>query len=225
MASAVRALVTAALAGALFALLAWAMLGLPPPTGGLAPRVAERLRESGVEHAVTAVLLNFRAWDTLLEVAVLALALLGAVYVRAGMAADAAPADAESAGGVLAAFGRAAPPVMAVVAFYLLWQGSHAPGGAFQAAAVLAGAGLIRVLAGHAAAPAFASRRRRAAVMGGYALFLGVAAGTLAASGAMLRYPPRLAGAIIFGVELALAVSLGLLLVAFFAAGRGGGRR
>lgn len=225
MASAVRALVAAGLAGALFALLAWAMLTLPPPTEGLAPRVAERLGESGVAHAVTAVLLNFRAWDTLLEVAVLALALLGAVYVRAGMAAEPGPTDGEHSGGVLMAFGRAAPPVMAVVAFYLLWQGSHAPGGAFQAAAVLAGAGLIRVLSGHAAAPRFASRRWRAAVMGGYALFLGVAAATLVAAGGMLQYPPRVAGGIILGVELALAVSLGLLLAAFFAVGRGGGRR
>ena len=36
------------------------------------------LAQSGVEHPVTAVLLNFRAWDTLLELAVLLLALLGA---------------------------------------------------------------------------------------------------------------------------------------------------
>ena len=35
------------------------------------------MAQSGVDHPVTAVLLNFRAWDTLLELAVLLLALLG----------------------------------------------------------------------------------------------------------------------------------------------------
>ena len=43
--------------------------------------VAAHMAESGVEHPVTAVLLNFRGYDTLLEVAVLLLALLGVLTV------------------------------------------------------------------------------------------------------------------------------------------------
>ncbi|MDP3892698.1 hydrogenase subunit MbhD domain-containing protein, partial [Nocardioides sp.] len=44
--------------------------------------VADRVGESGVEHPVTAVLLNFRSYDTLLEVAVLLVAILAALALR-----------------------------------------------------------------------------------------------------------------------------------------------
>ncbi len=42
---------------------------------------------SGVTHPVTAVLLNFRGYDTLLEVAVLLIALVGTWSLRLGPAA------------------------------------------------------------------------------------------------------------------------------------------
>ena len=61
------------LAGAL----AWAILDLPAPGRALPAALAAHMDASGVEHPVTAVLLNFRGYDTLLEVAVLLLALLG----------------------------------------------------------------------------------------------------------------------------------------------------
>jgi multisubunit Na+/H+ antiporter MnhB subunit len=38
--------------------------------------------ESGVDHPVTAVLLNFRSYDTLLEIAVLLLAVVVALALR-----------------------------------------------------------------------------------------------------------------------------------------------
>lgn len=46
-------------------------------TSPLPEMVEARIERSGVDVAVTAVLLNFRAWDTLLEIAVLLVALLG----------------------------------------------------------------------------------------------------------------------------------------------------
>ena len=49
--------------------------GLPVEGYDGAP-VAAHLAESGVTHPVTAVLLNYRGYDTLLEIAVLLLALL-----------------------------------------------------------------------------------------------------------------------------------------------------
>ncbi len=69
--------VLAAAFAALAAGLGWTVLSLPADGPGLAPVVAGRLAESGVENPVTAVLLNFRGYDTLLEAGVLLLALIG----------------------------------------------------------------------------------------------------------------------------------------------------
>jgi multisubunit Na+/H+ antiporter MnhB subunit len=69
--------VAGALALSLGMALTAAIIDLPEPAIALGARVAAHLPESGVRHPVTAVLLNFRGYDTLLEVAVLLLAVLG----------------------------------------------------------------------------------------------------------------------------------------------------
>src|SRR5690606_25544274 len=55
---------------------AWAVLSVPPRPPVLPALVAERLGASGVSNPVTAVLLNFRSYDTLLEIAVLLVAMV-----------------------------------------------------------------------------------------------------------------------------------------------------
>jgi uncharacterized MnhB-related membrane protein len=60
-----------------FALLMWVFIGLPSPANDLRADIARELPNSGAENPVTAVLLNFRGWDTLLEVTVLVIALVG----------------------------------------------------------------------------------------------------------------------------------------------------
>ena len=55
----------------------YVVLSLPPDAAGLSAQVAANLQTSGVSNPVTAVLLNFRGYDTLLEMVVLLLALLG----------------------------------------------------------------------------------------------------------------------------------------------------
>ena len=104
---------------------------------------------------------------------------------------------------------------MVMAAGYLLWAGAFRPGGAFQAAAVLAGAGVLLRLAG--VQPSWASPRAalRVGFAAGFAVFLAVATLGLA-QGALLRYPPALAGALILAVESALTVSLALTLAALF---------
>ncbi len=182
---------------------------------GLAPvlrlpeTVAARLPESGVTHPVTAVLLNFRAYDTLLEVAVLLIALLG-LPPADGLPDRPLPTAPDP---VLATLARAIAPLAVLVAGYLLWAGSAQPGGAFQAGAVLAAAAVLLRLAG--LAPRWSRRHAglRAAQAAGLAVFLGVAAAT---SGWLLRYPPEWAGALILAIESALTVSLGLVLASLF---------
>jgi len=67
---------------ALTALLVLAVLELPRHGAGLTEMVAQKMGSSGVEHPVTAVLLNFRLYDTWLELSVLLLALMGVFGVR-----------------------------------------------------------------------------------------------------------------------------------------------
>ncbi|MDF1529204.1 MAG: DUF4040 domain-containing protein, partial [Sedimenticola sp.] len=56
--------------------LGYALLSLPEIADGLTLNVKEKMAQSGVKNPVTAVLLNFRGYDTLLEMVVLLLALL-----------------------------------------------------------------------------------------------------------------------------------------------------
>lgn len=189
--------------------IAWTMLQLPPPAVRLAEHVGTRLDASGVKHAVTAVLLNFRGYDTLLEIAVLLLALLG-VLVTAGE-----PSSSQRMNGspqpILQSMARILVPLMVLIAGYLLWAGSHRPGGAFQAGAVLAAAGVLLHLAGLMPAWSDPGRLLRAGLTAGFLLFLSVATLPLL-QGALLQYPPRWAGALILAIEAGLTLSLALML-------------
>lgn len=194
--------------------LATAVLDLPA-TGGLALAVEARLAESGVGHPVTAVLLNFRAWDTLLELAVLWLALLGAWSLgREHLRPVSAPPPAA----LLDSLARGLAPIMLLVAAYLLWRGAHAPGGAFQAGAVLAAGGVLLTLAGHAPLGWVRPALLHVLASAGLAVFLGTAA-VLAGMGlGLLEFPPGQAGWMILLIEAVAAGSIGVTLTALFVA-------
>jgi multisubunit Na+/H+ antiporter MnhB subunit len=207
-----RALI-ALLALGLGILLAAVILDLPAASGPLPALVAAHLDVSGVSHPVTAVLLNFRGYDTLLEIGVLLLAVLGALTVR--QAADSAAQATPPAGAVLAALTQFIVPLMVLVAGYLLWAGAHQPGGAFQAGAVLAAAGVLLRLSGRL--PPLEPRFwLRAGLLTGFAVFLAVALGTSIAGRALLGYPPAQAGGWILLIEASLTVSIALILVSLF---------
>ncbi len=209
-----RALVALLVLG-LGTLLAWAMLDLPAPSGRVSAQVAARLSESGVAHDVTAVLLNFRGYDTLLEIGVLLLAVLGVLAVRV-TADESGSRRPRPARAVLRALTNLVVPLMVLVAGYLLWAGAHRPGGAFQAGAVLAAAGVLLRLSGRF--PDLLPPRfwLRAGLLIGFAVFTAVALGTSAAGSALLQYPPQQAGALILLIEATLTVSIGLILVSLF---------
>jgi multisubunit Na+/H+ antiporter MnhB subunit len=201
-----------ALLAALFAVaLIAALLELPAPAVDLPAAVGAKMAESGVAHPVTAVLLNFRGYDTLLEIGVLLLAL---IVVLAAAAREEAkqPAVADP---VLQTLARIAAPLMLLAAVYLLWAGAFRPGGAFQAGAVLAAAAVLLHLAGLAAAWQKPGKCLRIGLAAGFLVFLAVAAGLLV-EGALLQYPPAWAGALILLIEATLTVSLGLILAGLF---------
>lgn len=217
--------VTLALAVVFAATLIGALLDLPAAGLDLRPLLAGAMPASGVAHPVTAVLLNTRGYDTLLEIAMLLVALIGVAVARGGPAAGTAgvhpPADA-----MVAALARWVAPLSAIFALYVLWAGAHRPGGAFQAAAILAAALVLlyfaRIVPGW---PALTPALRLSGVAG-FALFLTIAALPLA-GGALLQYPRDWAGALILVIESGLTISLALVLAGLFLllADKGGGRR
>jgi len=196
-----------------FAMIA-AMLELPTPVVNLSDVVAAQMAASGVHHPVTAVLLNFRGYDTLLEIAVLLLALFGvlAVAISGTKETVAAPSPADA---VVQTLARIAAPLMVLAAVYLLWIGAHRAGGAFQAGAVLAAGAVLLHLAGLLPGWGPPGIRLRVGLVGGFLVFLAVA-GAMLAQGALLQYPPWQAGYLILLIEACLGMSLGLILAGLF---------
>lgn len=194
--------------------LGWALIDRPEPLIDLPRQAVAALPASGVDHAVTAVLLDWRSFDTLLEVMVLLVAVLVALALR-----ETQPDSPDRMGlenpllrGVMSWL----LPLMLLVAGYLLWAGAHRPGGAFQAGAVLAAAGVLLRLAGVCVPGLERPWLLRTGLVFGGAVFL--AAGTLVsfAGRPFLSWPESAAGALILVVEIALTVSIGLALLSLF---------
>lgn len=188
----------------------------------LSEEVLMQIGASGVTHPVTAVLLNFRGYDTLLEVMVLLLALLGVLAQMGKQKRENPPAGFylnEPRMQVLLWLARVLVPLMVLVAGYLLWAGGHQPGGAFQAGAVLAAAGVLLNLSGLLPSWMGPAWNLRAGLVSGLLVFLLIAAAvmtTTASPGLLLQYPPASAGMLILLVETGLTLSLGLILAGLF---------
>ncbi len=192
-----------------------------PAGGGLTAAVAEAMPESGVDHPVTAVLLNFRGYDTWLEIGVLLLAMLGLLAIhgdRPSTAGSGGQAAAVRPDALLDWLTRLLVPVLVLAAGYLLWLGKFAPGGAFQSGVVLAAAAILLRLNGFALIERLPSLAWRAALLLGFAAFLVHGIGSLLAGRALLQYPPGHAGSWILALEALAAFSIAFTLAAFFIA-------
>ncbi|WP_109228784.1 hydrogen gas-evolving membrane-bound hydrogenase subunit E [Serinibacter arcticus] len=208
-----RVLVVGALAGAATAVaLGVAVSALPAERSPLADDVAAAMPDSGVEHPVTAVLLNFRSYDTLLEIAVLVAAAVGVTgLARRRVPAPAAPSPAVRVLAVVLL------PVLALLSTWLLVAGTTRPGGAFQAGALLGAALVVAHLAGvRIAGPR--GRIGAVAVVAGLLAFLVLAGATAVTAGGWLVLEASVAGALILAVETLLALSIAAGLAAMFLA-------
>lgn len=192
-------------------LLLRSVLPLTSGTQPLPELVAAELDNTGVSHPVTAVLLNYRAWDTLLELVVLLLALLGLRQLHA--VRQVRPA----AWPLLSAWSRVLAPIAVLLAGYLLWRGSHAPGGAFQAGALLAAGAVVLRLAGLLPLLSWRLLSMRLLVLMGIGVFISVAAATAWLGQGWLVYPVGWNTPLIILIEIAatlsIAASLTLLVV------------
>jgi len=189
-----------------------ALSSLPREARGLLDAVAREMPNSGATHMVTSVLLNFRGYDTLLEIAVLLLAVLGAWAARGRD--QGAPGPARSPGPILTAAVRLVLPLSVVAAGVLLWIGAFMPGGAFQAGTVLGTGLVLGSLSGVVRLPRVPPWALRAALSLGFAVFLLVAGGTLAAEGRLLDYPLAWAAGLLLAIEAALTLSIALVMTA-----------
>lgn len=208
-------LVAAGLCTAILAMLVRSVLAIPQDERGLAPVIVRNLEQSGVKNVVTAVLLDFRGYDTLLEIAVLVLAAIGVLSLRREIAGIWAPL-APAADPVLSSMTRLLVPLMVLTSGYLLWAGEHAPGGAFQAGAVLGAAGVLLSLSGYAR-PGWVTRLAlRMAIAVGFIVFLLIALAPMLFGGALLDYPEGLAKPLMIVIESWLTFSIGAILVSLF---------
>ncbi len=181
----------------------------------IAKQVNLSLDQSGVKSRTTAVLLNFRGYDTLLEVVVLLLAVIGIwSLTRAPF-----PKRTLAVSPVQLSLQRLLAPLMCLAAAYLVWQGSHAAGGAFQGGAVLGGAGVLMLVTDTPSLRSTPSLLLRIALLAGPVFFVTVALWCLKA-GNLLQYPQGYAGSILLAIETSCAFSIGVTITALFAGGR-----
>jgi uncharacterized MnhB-related membrane protein len=200
-------------------LLVAAVVGFGETAPTLAPQAAAALPATGLGNPVTAVLIAYRATDTLLEKVVLVLALLGIWSLAADGAWGGRPGRKQRADpdGGLAYFARRLVPVGVLVGLYVFWVGANHPGGAFQGATILAAMWLLAMMAGLADVPSIGEARVRTALTAGAAVFLAVGLALLGFGDGFLVYPPAWAKALIIGIEVAMTATVAVTLVLLIA--------
>lgn len=170
------------------------------------------MRDLPVDHGVTGVLLSFRAYDTLLESAVL---MFAALLAMALMPDNSLRAATQTTGNLLdyaksSSFSwafRLITPLLLLVGLWLLFAGTTEPGGAFQSGAVLAGMLILLHLAG-VNLDHFIHRWLTPLVIGGVSVF--VLAGLLgpAVEQAWFSWPTPIAYGAILSVEITLTAGI-----------------
>jgi multisubunit Na+/H+ antiporter MnhB subunit len=207
------AVLSALVAGALAA----AVLYLPDAAPSLAPEADKALPATGLGNAVTAVLIAYRSFDTMLEKVVLVLAIVGVWSVApdrfwSGAPAPLGPATPDAA---LVFLARVLAPIGIVIGVQMFWVGADDPGGAFQGGAILAAMWMIVMMARLTEPPRVGSGWLRLALVSGPAVFLVVGLVGPLMAGSFFAFPAGFAKPLILFIEafmvLSIAVTLPLL--------------
>ena len=202
-------LVAAALAGV--------VLMLPDQGPTLAPQSMQKLPATGLGNPVTAVLIAYRSFDTMLEKVVLVLAVVGTWSLAADRCWGGAPGEAraERPEPTLAFLAQVLAPLGILVGIHVFWVGADEPGGAFQGGAILAAMWMIVLMARLTEAPQANAFWLRLALVAGPVVFLAAGIAGAAFAGGFFAYPPGLAKPLILFIEtfmtLTIAVTLPML--------------
>jgi multisubunit Na+/H+ antiporter MnhB subunit len=199
-------LVAAALAGVVL---------LSPDQGPtLAPQAMERLPETGLGNPVTAVLIAYRSFDTMLEKVVLVLAVVGVWSLAADRHWGGAPGEARAARPepTLAFFAQALAPVGILVGVHVFWVGADEPGGAFQGGAILAAMWMLLMMARLTEAPQANAFWLRLALIAGPVVFLAAGVAGIAVAGGFFAYPPGFAKPTILFIETFMTFTIAVTL-------------
>jgi multisubunit Na+/H+ antiporter MnhB subunit len=197
--------------------LAWVVLLFPDEGPSLAPQSMQHLPETGLGNPVTAVLIAYRAFDTMLEKVVLVLAVVGVWSLAADRYWGGAPGEtrAERPEPTLAFLAQVLAPLGILVGVHIFWVGADEPGGAFQGGAILAAMWIIVMMARLTEAPSTSASWLRLALIAGPLVFLIAGVGGAIFAGGFFAYPPGFAKPAILFIEafmvLSIAVSLPML--------------
>jgi len=198
--------------------LAAVVLALPHPAPTLAAAAATNMPAVDLGNPVAAVLLAYRALDTLLESAVLPLALIGVWSLASDQFWGGRPGlrqrpDRE---GLLVFLAQLLTPFGVLTAIYIVWVGADAPGGKFQGGTILAAMWILTMMAGITDPPPISRLWLRVVLIAGPLVFLAIGLAGFVVPGKFLAYPAGLAKPLILIIEAALTPSiagaLGLLL-------------
>lgn len=219
--------VALAACGATITILALSVSALSTGTPGPRADVAAAVAERQVQHPVTAVLLDFRAYDTLLEIAVL-FVVAAAALMLSGHRAELPPEQvrtAPPAAAIRRQFAARIVPIAVLVGVWVLAAGSTQPGGAFQAGSVLAAAALLAGFGGLPSVDGLPRILLVACLATGVVTFALAGVASLAISGSFLAWPAGQEKAWILTIEIAATISIGVTLIAMFLAARRAGAR
>jgi uncharacterized MnhB-related membrane protein len=199
----------------LFLLIALEAVWKIPDGGGLTAAAQALLPQSGVEHPVTAVLLNFRAYDTWLEIGVILLGLL-AIFAAGGIKIYRKPGLTDAQDPLLRQVVLFFTPVLFLFGAFLLYIGKTGPGGAFQAGVLWGAIGILLHLGGWPVFGVIPRWLRQTLLTIGLGFFILLGFLFMASGAALFEYPLAYAGILILIVETLAAISIAAALSAIF---------
>ncbi|MCP3468102.1 hydrogenase subunit MbhD domain-containing protein [Bradyrhizobium sp. CCGUVB23] len=189
-----------------------AILTLPDPPPSLAPQAALAAdgAGAGLGNPITAVLMSYRSFDTMLEKIVLILAVVGVWSVGADEAWRGAPAPLRHSQpyAPMVFLAQMLAPVGVLIGIHIFWTGANAPGGAFQGGALLAAMWMVTMMARLAEPPRIDARWLRLALVAGPAVFLIIGLAGAVIAGSFFAYPHSFAKPIILFIEAFMLLSI-----------------
>ena len=204
-------IILAILAILAFLLLSFLLLNVKPFENSLENMVKNEMINSQISHEITSILLDFRSLDTLLEVAVIFLALIGIKTVSPLFRYK--PLSFPLL--ITDTYVSLIFPVIVIVAFYILTSGAYQSGGAFQASALLAGGFIIIRLT----KPDYLNNIKELFLRFFYSIgllyFILIGIFTLF-NGNFLEYPKEYSYYLIVSIESFLTISLSVILANYF---------